>query len=404
LLPSALREGTLELVRSAGFNRLSFGVQSTNDRTLERFHRDYASPSFVGDIVAKGFALGFDEINLDLIWGLRGDAANQFERSLLDTLARRPTTVTIHHIVPTTTNRPFLGTAEEIESHTRFRQLDRELGPLLEREAPGYVWVYRSDCWALVEERFLASGVFGPWYYSDNERLHIDMLGLGRFAHSRILGGVQYEDLPMSLQRFDPEAPSFSVFMSNAIIDGGMDLLAGLIGDRVVDLEEISARYEMASTEALSELLERLEAEGVVAREGASRWRFLPDEHIFLQHLMPIVGLIEEQAYATNPTPASEDDVRSGLRVQVGNSVVQVRVQRTRAREKYYAEVGPFGLSYAVVSREQPARHLIEGFMAEAVRIIEATLTSQESPSSELVSAALHRELCGPAASAGIPR
>ena len=62
----------------------------------------------------------------------------------------------------------------------------------------------RPNSWVVVDRRFRQGPKFSYWYYSDNERLHIDMLSVGRFAHSNILGQVFYENLSYA-ERYDPD-------------------------------------------------------------------------------------------------------------------------------------------------------------------------------------------------------
>ena len=67
--------------RAAGVNRLSFGVQSFDDIQLEklgRIHRSAEVTKAVKD-ARKG---GFDNINLDLMYGLSGQNAGQAQRDL----------------------------------------------------------------------------------------------------------------------------------------------------------------------------------------------------------------------------------------------------------------------------------------------------------------------------------
>jgi oxygen-independent coproporphyrinogen-3 oxidase len=79
----------LKALRSLGFNRISFGVQSANPnelRILERIH-DYGD---VVDAVKWSRQAGFGNLNLDLIYGLPEQTLSQWQNSLNLTLGLNP--------------------------------------------------------------------------------------------------------------------------------------------------------------------------------------------------------------------------------------------------------------------------------------------------------------------------
>src|SRR5437879_1967174 len=110
------------------------------------------------------------------------------------------------------------------------------------RRFPHLEWVLRPNCWVVVDRRFRQGSKFSYWYFSDNERLHIDMLSVGRFAHSNILGQVFYENLS-SAERYDPDEASYAAFLKTPVIDAALDAITDLVGDRSCDLVPIGARY-----------------------------------------------------------------------------------------------------------------------------------------------------------------
>jgi len=71
----------LELVRSAGINRLSFGVQSFERSELQTLGRRH-SPEDVVAAVEAGRAAGFSNISLDLMFGIPGQSVASWRRSL----------------------------------------------------------------------------------------------------------------------------------------------------------------------------------------------------------------------------------------------------------------------------------------------------------------------------------
>ncbi|MDR1131206.1 MAG: radical SAM family heme chaperone HemW [Oscillospiraceae bacterium] len=87
--PDSVKRGELAQLRRAGFNRISLGVQSANDtilRTIGRQH-DFRQAE---QAVRAARAEGFDNISLDLIYGLPGQTRNDWADTLSKCIALRP--------------------------------------------------------------------------------------------------------------------------------------------------------------------------------------------------------------------------------------------------------------------------------------------------------------------------
>lgn len=67
--PGTVDEGKLELLQEYGINRLSVGVQSFDDACLKKIGRIHTAKE-AEDIIHQAQAVGFDNISLDLIYGL----------------------------------------------------------------------------------------------------------------------------------------------------------------------------------------------------------------------------------------------------------------------------------------------------------------------------------------------
>lgn len=79
--PSSADELKLELLRECGVNRVSFGAQSffaDELAVLERLH----APAHIPEAVRFARQAGFDNINLDLIFGVPGQTVARWEESL----------------------------------------------------------------------------------------------------------------------------------------------------------------------------------------------------------------------------------------------------------------------------------------------------------------------------------
>ena len=79
--PDSVAAWDLEELRSLGFNRISFGMQSAVDhvlRTLDRTH----DPMRVPAVVDWARQAGFDDVSLDLIYGTPGESLDDWRASL----------------------------------------------------------------------------------------------------------------------------------------------------------------------------------------------------------------------------------------------------------------------------------------------------------------------------------
>lgn len=288
-LPSALREGQLEMVRQFGHNRLSCGVQTFNERTLLSAKRKPISLPDVGRIIERAYSLGYDEFNIDLIWGLQGETDQTFRENLSSVLRLSPTSVTVHQLVPTGALRRSMAPAELIAMDRAFRELEGRFQPILDVEAPDYVWVTRPYCAVIVKRSFLASPAFSLWYYSDCERIHLDMLGLGRGAASRIMGRCTSQ-CDASALRYDPDASDYACHVFEPSADAALDALTDLVADGVHDTDTLVARYGQKWVPAVTAALDEIKRAGVVRSKG-TRWEYPSGQRVFVDDLRPLLRL-----------------------------------------------------------------------------------------------------------------
>jgi putative oxygen-independent coproporphyrinogen III oxidase len=79
--PGDLSDEKLSILYNSGVNRLSFGVQSFNDELLKKIGRTHRAAD-VYDTLAKAEKIGFENISIDLIYGLPGQTMADFEDTL----------------------------------------------------------------------------------------------------------------------------------------------------------------------------------------------------------------------------------------------------------------------------------------------------------------------------------
>jgi oxygen-independent coproporphyrinogen III oxidase len=93
--PSHLGEDRLPALRELGFNRVSFGVQDLDDHVQELIARGQTWDQTLAT-VKQARTLGFQGINLDLVYGLPGQNLGTFRRTLEGTLELAPDRMAIY--------------------------------------------------------------------------------------------------------------------------------------------------------------------------------------------------------------------------------------------------------------------------------------------------------------------
>ena len=87
--PGTVNSSYLSLLREAGANRLSFGVQSFDDRLLKNIGRIHTAKQAHCALDWAGEA-GFDNISIDLMYGLPGQRLDDLKASVEEAMAVKP--------------------------------------------------------------------------------------------------------------------------------------------------------------------------------------------------------------------------------------------------------------------------------------------------------------------------
>ena len=87
--PGTVNEAYLTSIRKLGANRLSLGVQSMNDRELALLGRIHTAAE-AREAVRFARSSGFDNLSLDLIYGLPGQTLADWQHSLDEAIAMGP--------------------------------------------------------------------------------------------------------------------------------------------------------------------------------------------------------------------------------------------------------------------------------------------------------------------------
>lgn len=96
--PNTITRPYLDAMRDLGINRLSFGVQSVIPSELELLERQHDFQTVV-DTVVTARAAGFDNFNVDLIYGVPGQTLKSWEQSVRAVMGFRPKHLSLYCLI-----------------------------------------------------------------------------------------------------------------------------------------------------------------------------------------------------------------------------------------------------------------------------------------------------------------
>ncbi|WP_189036769.1 radical SAM family heme chaperone HemW [Streptomyces daqingensis] len=182
--PESVDARYLAELRAAGFNRISFGMQSARPHVLEVLDRTH-TPGRPQACVEEARAAGFTHVNLDLIYGTPGETDDDWRASLDAALAASPDHVSAYALI--------------VEEGTQLaRRIRRGEVPMTDDDV-------HADRYLIADETLTAAGL--TWYEVSNwaaaddpsapcrhNELYwtgADWWGGGPGAHSHV-GGVRW--------------------------------------------------------------------------------------------------------------------------------------------------------------------------------------------------------------------
>lgn len=95
--PDTITREKLLAIKSNGVGRISINPQTMNDSVLTHIGRNHTAQQMI-DAFGLARALGFDNINVDLIAGLPTDTMGSFENTVEQILSLNPESITVHSL------------------------------------------------------------------------------------------------------------------------------------------------------------------------------------------------------------------------------------------------------------------------------------------------------------------
>jgi oxygen-independent coproporphyrinogen-3 oxidase len=138
--PRTVDAARLAHLASLGFNRLSFGVQDFDADVQKAVHRIQPAHQ-VFDLMAEARALGFQSINVDLIYGLPRQNEASFDRTMAQVCELRPDRIALYayaHLPERFKPQRRIAADELPDAAARVQMLARAVATLTEA---GYVYI-----------------------------------------------------------------------------------------------------------------------------------------------------------------------------------------------------------------------------------------------------------------------
>ena len=180
--PDSVTPADLEVLREGGFNRISFGMQSSVRHVLRVLDRTH-DPEGVPRAVRWAREAGFEQVSLDLIYGTPGESLDDWRRSLDGALACGPDHVSAYALI--------------VEDGTALARR------VVRGEVPAPDDDDLADKYVLADETLTAAGLswyeLSNWARDEAARCRHNLLywrggdwwGVGPGAHSHV-GGVRF--------------------------------------------------------------------------------------------------------------------------------------------------------------------------------------------------------------------
>jgi oxygen-independent coproporphyrinogen-3 oxidase len=258
--PGTTDREKLSLMRSLGVNRLSFGVQSFDNRLLKRLGRIHDTDDVYRSI-DNALAAGFDNLSIDLMFGLPDQTEEMFQDTL-DKAFQLPTT-------------HFSAYSLKVEENTLFHTLyQKDQLPLPSEEAELSMYLM------LIEQmeqhgyaQYEISNFAKPGRESRHNKtywLNDEYYGLGAGAHGYVDGErhVNAGPLPVYLQMCKeglPRVEQFAVSRKEAMED---QMILGLRLREGVDLDRFAARFGVKAEEEFADVIADETAKGMLEQVG----------------------------------------------------------------------------------------------------------------------------------------
>lgn len=288
--PDSVHGKMLQALRRAGVNRLSLGVQSACDRALQSLHRPHSFQQAVEAVQAAREAK-FQNISIDLIYGLPGQDQQDWEQTVEQVLALKPEHLSCY------------GLKVEEGTPLDYRVSRGEVLPDDDLQADMYLWTAQRLGEAGYRQYEISN--FAQPGYQSRHNLKYWMgrpyIGFGPGAHSDF-GGRRYSFVQ------DLESYISGVLDGGTVIDasdlipsrerGSEYLMLRLRTTRGIEEWEYRREFFL-NFDPIEQKLEEYERQGWAERHDR-RWHLTPQGFLLSNQLIGDLLSIQEEATLQN--------------------------------------------------------------------------------------------------------
>lgn len=260
--PRNVDSAYLKCLRRLGYTRISFGLQDT-DYNVQKIINRVQSTSHIANLVFEARTLGFDSVNLDLIYGLPNQTLETFKSTIAATKAMMPDRISLFSY------------AHLPERFAAQRKFAEETLPSSEEKAALYTLAVNSftgvgyemiglDHFALSNDALAIAknkGELHRNFQGYTLRGDTDLIGVGVSAISTIGNAFAQnaKDLKEYYQRLDNHLPSAKVGLSLTQDDLiRRDVISSLMCNLFVDKQQVSDEHRIIFDEYFAQSLENL--------------------------------------------------------------------------------------------------------------------------------------------------
>jgi oxygen-independent coproporphyrinogen-3 oxidase len=199
--PRTVDEKRLAVLAELGFNRLSFGVQDFDPSVQKAVHRVQPAQQ-VFDLVAAARRLGFESVNVDLIYGLPLQTPESFERTLAQVNELRPDRIALYayaHLPERFKPQRRIHAAELPAGGAKVAMLSRSLDAFTEA---GYVYI-GMDHFALPDDALAVAkrqGRLHRNFQGYSTQADCDLIALGVSSIGRV--GATYSQNAKTMEEY----------------------------------------------------------------------------------------------------------------------------------------------------------------------------------------------------------
>lgn len=199
--PRTVNQSRLEHLAGLGFNRISFGVQDFDHEVQKSVHR-IQDEQQVFDLVEESRPLGFESINIDLIYGLPKQTLTSFESTLNKVTRLRPDRIALYayaHLPARFKPQRYINESELPTAQAKLEMLSLAISTFL---AAGYVYV-GMDHFALPDDSLAIAkrqGRLHRNFQGYSTQPDCDLIALGVSAIGRL--GASYSQNAKTLDEY----------------------------------------------------------------------------------------------------------------------------------------------------------------------------------------------------------